>query len=289
MNVTTSARQRLKFVTLLLIPVVVGILYMAACGAPQIYIVSNSGAGIAMLAGILFLPRIENLQTPTRAPIIVSGVILALIAATFAGPGVDGVQRWIKLGPFNLHAGMLLLPIFVVILPELMPRVACVATLLAATLFALQPDFASAFALCAASLVVFVLTRNCWSLVAFLGAGVALALTMLQVNTLAPISFVEAVVQDAAAVHPIISIGMILSVVMAAAAPIVARCNQKLASHVKIFAWSACLVGYFLASLIGDYPTPLLGYGVSSILGFGCACILLIQAEDVGNLRSSLS
>jgi cell division protein FtsW (lipid II flippase) len=270
-------------------PVVVGILYMAACGAPQIYIVSNSGAGIAILAGILFLPKMKSLQAPIRAPFIVSGVILALIAATFAGPGVDGVQRWIKLGPFNLHAGMLLLPVLVVILPELMPRLGCVATLLATTLFALQPDFASAFALCAASLVVFALTRNCWSLVAFLGACVALALTLLQFNILAPVSFVEAVVQDAAAVHPIISIGMILSVIMAVVAPIVALSKNEFAKQVRVLAWSACLIGYFLASLIGAYPTPLLGFGVSSILGFGCACILLIQAEDVGNLRSPLS
>ncbi len=262
---------------------------MAAYGAPQTYTVSNAGAGIAILVGILFVPKARYLQLPAITPIVVSAVILALFAATFAGPSVDGISRWIGLGPLNLHAGILLLPTLLVILPGLNARLACGVILVAASLFALQPDFASVFALFASTLVCFILTRNRWAFVALLGTCVALALTLLKTDDLAPVSFVETVVQDAFLRHPLISIGMILSVAMAAAAPTLSLSSRTAASAARSLGWSACLIGYFLASLIGDYPTPLLGYGVSSILGFGCACILLIQAEDVGNLRSSLS
>ena len=289
MNVTKSARQRLTFGTLLFSPVVLGIIYMAAYGAPQIYTVSNANAGIAILVGILFVPKARDLQLPAISPIVVSAVILALFAATFAGPGVGGVHRWIGLGPINLHAGMLLLPTLFVILPGLSARLASGVILVAAALFALQPDFASSFALCASTLVCFILTRNRWTFLALLGTCFAVALTLLKTDELAPVSFVETVVQDAFARYPLISIGMILSVAMAAAAPIVSLSSRTAASAARSLGWSACLTGYFLASLIGDYPTPLLGYGVSPIFGFGCACILMLWKEDADNIASPAS
>ncbi len=259
---------------------------MTAYGAPQTYIVSNAGAGLAILVGILFVPRARYLQFSAFTLIVVSTVILALFAATFAGPSVDGVHRWFGLGPLNLHAGMLLLPTLLVILPGLNARLACGIILVAAALFALQPDFASVFALCASTLVCFILTRNRWAFIALLGTCVALALTLLISDDLAPVSFVETVVQDAFARHSLISIGMILSVAMAAAAPILSLSIKTAASAARLLGWSACLIGYFLASLIGDYPTPLLGYGVSPIFGFGCACILMLWREDADNIVS---
>jgi hypothetical protein len=274
---------------LLFSPIALGIIYMAAYGAPQTYVVSNAAAGIAILAGILFVPKARYLRFPAITPIIVSALILALFAATFAGPSVDGVHRWIGLGPINLHAGMLLLPTLFVILPGLNARLACGVILVAAALFALQPDFGSAFALCVATLVFFTLTRNRWAFIALLGTCVAVALALLKAGDLAPVSFVERVVQDAFARHPLISIGMALSVAMATAAPILSFSIRTAASAARLLGWSACLIGYFLASLIGDYPTPLLGYGVSSITGFGCACILMLWRDDADNRVSPSS
>jgi cell division protein FtsW (lipid II flippase) len=274
---------------LLFSPVVLGIIYMAAYGAPQIYTVSNASAGIAILVGILFVPRARHLQLPAISPIVVATVILAFFAATFAGPSVGGVHRWIGLGPIKLHAGMLLLPTLLGILAGLNARLACEVILVAAALFALQPDFASALALCVSTLACFILTQNRWAFIALLGTCVALAVTLLRTDELAPVSFVEAVVQDAFARHPLISIGMILSVAMAAAAPILSLSIRTAASAARLLGWSACLIGYFLASLIGDYPTPLLGYGVSPIFGFGCACILVLWREDADNRVSPSS
>lgn len=289
MNFAIAAVQRNKLFALLFIPVVVGIIYMAAYGAPRSYIVSNAGAGIAILVGIIFVPKARYLQLPAIAPIVVSAVILVLIAATFAGPSMDGVHRWIGLGPLNLHAGMLLLPTLFVILPGLNARLACGVILVAATLFALQPDFASVFALCVSTSVCFILVRNRWAIIALLGTYVSLALTLLKTDDLEAVSFVETVVQDAFARHPLVAIGMILSLTVAAAAPILSISGRTAASAARLLGWSACLIGYFLASLIGDYPTPLLGYGTSPIFGFGCACILMLWRDDAGNIVSPSS
>ncbi len=287
MSLAKAVGREIPILTLLLSPVLVGLLYMAAFSAPMGYIVGNAVGGLVMFVGILLGPRARSLQIPTIALIVISVVILALIAATFAGHSVDGARRWLKLGPFNLHAGMLLLPTLVILLPGLDARLACGVTLCAAALFAIQPDFASALALCLISFVIFVFTRERWTLLGFLGASVALAFTMLQNAVIASVPFVEDVVQDAAARYPLISIGMIASIAMALTAPILALSKEPTSMPARNWTLSACLLGYFLASLIGDFPTPLLGYGLSPIFGFGFACILLMCIENSESLVSS--
>jgi cell division protein FtsW (lipid II flippase) len=130
----------------LTISVSAGIGYMLIGGAPTHYGASNAVALAAVLTMIRFLPAIKT----ERAAVILSVfAILALGLPLLLDPVLAGVRRWIGVGPVQLHSGMLVLPLLVVLLPRLKSAIAVVVTALAAILITLQPDRASAIALLA--------------------------------------------------------------------------------------------------------------------------------------------
>ena len=272
-----DTRRKLKLLGAFLCPVLAGLLFMARGGAPITYIAVNVGAllflGIIMLGG--------SVKHRPLLPLAIVGISLALLAATFAGPDIGDVHRWISLGTFKFHAGMLVLPSIAVLLPGLNKQLALSATLIAALLFAGQPDRASAFALGTVCLSFVAVTCDRWTLAAALAAVLAFAIT--KRDDLLPIIFVEYVVRDAFQENLLIVIFMVGSIAFAALAPILFLGDRLRSISVRAIAWCACLVGYFVASLFGAYPTPLLGYGISSILGFGFALALLFQLDDADN------
>ena len=252
---------------------------MVLADAPMLYLATNAGAAVF---ACLMLALGSQSRDPRRAFPAVAAISVAVLAASLFGPGVNNVHRWIALGPVRLHAASLVLPMLLVISPWLDRRAAFAAIAVAAVLVALQPDKASAAALCASSLVLLAFDRDRWSLFGFLTTAAALGISTSIPVSIPPVAFVEHVIGDASAIHPLLSSLMTISILIAVlAARAVSGAWTKSGA-----AWSACLVAYFLVSIAFPYPTPLLGYGISSILGFGLALALLVslgeQKEDGG-------
>lgn len=261
-------------------PILVGIIYMAMAAAPKSYIAANAGALVLVFIANFVAPYLRGRHRPgTHFYLVVAGVILVLLAGTFAGPSVSGVNRWIGLGPIDLHAAMLLLPSLVVILTKICPKRAFAITAIASLIFALQPDRASAIALCVSSFVIFAHARDRWTVAALFTAMSALIYTILTPDLLAPVAFVESVVPHAAGKSLVIAIFMVGTITLSALAPFIVRDEASLLTRT---AWSACLAGYFMASMTGHYPTPLLGYGMSPVLGFGIAFAMLFSLDNTG-------
>jgi cell division protein FtsW (lipid II flippase) len=260
-----------------LVPVASGILLMTLAGAPVHYIAVNASAATLVCLAMVLVPRGE----PGHGFLLTGAIIcLMLLAASFAGPQIDSVHRWIALGPIQLHAGLLALPLLMVILPQLDRWLAFGIALVAASLVTLQPDRASTFALLVSSIFLFACTRERWLLATLIAAGVAFWITAATPDPLPPVRFVENVVRDSSAIHALLPAALTLSICVAALAPLAVPRDRRRCSD---FAWSACLIGFFLASLGGNYPTPLLGYGASPILGFGLALLLIIASGNRTN------
>lgn len=261
-----QATRRFSELAAFLLPVIAGILFMALMGAPFAWLVTNVGAAICVvIAWFVFKDR-------SMPPLALAIAALALLGASFVGPAVDGVHRWIALGPLRLHAGMLALPLLGILLLQLNKQIAAAIAAVAALIFALQPDRASALALLCIVLIWTMLARNLWALFALATAVCSFSATMANADALSPVPFVENVLRDAVMWHPLVAVGMSGALVAAGITPILlGRHTHLMPSAI----WSAGLVGYSAASLLGAYPTPLLGYGVSPILGFGLALTLL--------------
>ena len=135
--------NRLPALLALAIPTLAGLAYMALFGAPDAYPIVN-GAALVLAALIVLIGLPEFGERARRIASLLLLVLFALPLVT--GPSVNDIARWLPLGPFILHAGMLTIPALAVLAarePMLGP-----AALVAAIVVALvQPDFASAFAL----------------------------------------------------------------------------------------------------------------------------------------------
>ena len=244
----------------LALPVLAGIGWMGAGGAPLAWLAVNGAALVLALALALLLPIPQD---EARVTLLAALLVAALVATAFAGTAVDGVRRWVSLGPVTLHVGYLVLPLLAALTPRLSSGRAVALLVLALLATLLQPDRATSIAL-AATLAA--LAYLCGDRATFVGlivaiAGCAAALT--NPDALAPVRFVEQVQQDAWAVQPLAG----LALTLASLAPLlVLRAAPPLA---------AFMVAAGLMAFAGPYPSILIGYGAAPILGFGLALAAL--------------
>jgi len=235
-------------------------------GAPGLFIAVN--AGVLALAVLVILlarrPRTAQLrQALALAPLAVLALPLLL------GPEINGVARWLSLGPLALHTAALALPVLVVLMAE-QDRLGRFGLAAAAALLALQSDAAGLIARSLASGVLAALRRSL-ALAAIAAACLVLGAQTFGAGALEPQPFVENVLADLAARSRLaaaaLGLGLAGGIALFASLPGPDRAPAA--------ALAALLAGFALAALLGPFPGPLIGYGASPILGFGLAAALI--------------
>lgn len=203
-------------------------------------------------------------------------LLLILAAPLLIGPEADGVRRWLALGPLRLHAGMVVVPALTVIAATLSGRQTLLVLALAGLVAAVQPDLATALALCAAAGAIAVAQRHepiRW--LALLPTGAALLWCLMHRDTLAPVPFVEGLWSDVAARAPLLLAAMLGSLLLLISAPLLGWSAMERGQRAAAAAFSTVVLGYMLASVIGAYPVPLFGGGAAPIIGMMLASALL--------------
>lgn len=244
----------------LVLPVVAGLAWMTLGGAPTGWIAVNALALVLAiaLATLLPLPRTE------RGLLILAGaLVLALWATALAGVPVEGVRRWVGIGPLRLHLGYLTLPLLIMVTARLpgLPALALLLAALGATV--LQPDLAATVALTASMLVAAVQRLGVIGRIMAVSGLLACFYLLGRADTLAPVRFVEQVQSDAWAVQPAAGLALTLAgfaplLLLRQAAPL-----------------AAFLIAAGLMAFAGPYPSILIGYGAAPVLGFGLALAAL--------------
>src|SRR5688572_312699 len=134
--------------------------------------VPSSRWGLNLIAGVVsaaicavFLARSRAPMSKTAATVSAC-LALAALAATFAMAGSMGVHRWIQVGPLNVHAGAICLPVLIVALGGLdafggKPRwTSLEMAIFAAMLLFLQPDAAQATAFAGAVFTLLIANKQ---------------------------------------------------------------------------------------------------------------------------------
>jgi hypothetical protein len=257
-----------------LLATTVGLVGLNQIGAPTSLLLVN-GAALAIGAILVLILR----RSPWRPGMIAALALVGLMAAPLLiGPEVDGVRRWLALGPLQLHAGMVVVPALAVIAATLSSRQALPVLALAGLIAARQPDLATALALCAAAAAIAVVQLHDpirW--LALLPTGAALLWCLMHRDTLAPVPFVEGLWSDAAARAPLLLAAMLGSLLLVIAAPLHRWSAMKREQRAVGAAFSAVVLGYMLASVIGAYPVPLFGGGAAPIIGLMLASALFAR------------
>ncbi len=243
-----------------------GLLLFYLHAAPTSYLIVN---GLALALAFALIVAGNPIRSSFIAPAVAIAAILLMIAAVSLGREVEGVRRWIMLGPVSLHAGFLTIPALVAVLPHQRQAIAPIAVVIVSVIIWLMPDFATALALFAG------VSAASIRIEARLLALAGLLLTALQPDRLAPVPLVETAIQDGWSLSP--ALGMVLALSLAVAvfipANLIARGVPDLRSSKR--AVIAAFAAFAVVPLFGAFPQPLIGYGASAIIGYGFALAVL--------------
>ncbi|WP_375291115.1 hypothetical protein [Qipengyuania sp.] len=255
-------KGRAMAVLALAIPVLAGLAYLWTFDAPSSYLAVNGGSLVLAAVWIALAPPQGG--TVVRRVLLMCTLVL-LFVPLLTGPAIDGVARWLPLGPVTLHAGMLMVPLLVVLLgkePEYAPALLSVALLAAF----LQPDMATGAALMLAAFGLYDATKD-WRYGAFAAVAFVISLVAAIQGELPPQPFVERVIFLLARTDPVGALGLLVALVasfflMASAVPGPDASRKALAGS---------LFGFCFAGIVSNYPSALIGYGAAPILGYGLA------------------
>jgi cell division protein FtsW (lipid II flippase) len=219
-------------------------------------------------------------RSGSRAWAIVGGVALLLLTVTLADPGVEGVRRWVSLGPLQLHAAFVALPALLIVLGAIVRRESVVsATWLfpcvagtAAGVLVLQPDASQASAF-AAAVAVLLFQRGRVYVSDWVAGGIVVGAALLawsRTGPLDPVPYVEGIVGLAAS----LGAGWLITSVLALALlplPFIAEALRRREQRPECFSLAAYFGIVCVTPFAGEYPVPVLGYGLSPILGYFAA------------------
>jgi cell division protein FtsW (lipid II flippase) len=225
------------------------------------------GGGLAALVARYAEPRRAS------AGAVVLGTV-ALIATLFDA-GVDGVHRWLDIGPLHINAAALFLPALIVALAAIrvQSRAGLVVTVITATVLLAQPDASqlTAFAAAAAILLMRSGVALRWKAFALLVAVVFAIAGWMRPDPVEPVAEVEQIFTLCAAVSPFLALIAGLALAAAAIAPLAVSSGRDGA-----VALSAYFVAVSVAPFCGWFPVPLVGLGMSFPVGWWLGMGLLL-------------
>jgi cell division protein FtsW (lipid II flippase) len=250
-----------------------GLAYMAAAGAPSVYLAVNALALVMGLAILGVMPSSSG-----RMSSLVGGVLLAsgglLLATALFGVSVEGASRWMPVAGLNLQISLILVPAMLVAFARRRDLLSTLGVMLAAVALALQPDRAMAGVL-ALSLAGLAVHRRDRGVISALGVATAgFVATLLRPDRLPALPYVDQIFYTAFEVHALAGLAVVggaLLLVVPAIAGLRADPENREVYAVFGLAWLCVAV----AAALGNYPTPLVGYGGSAVLGYAFSLAFL--------------
>ncbi len=243
-----------------------GISYMAAAGAPSLYLLVNLAALI--LGGSLWLSlRPAAGGTHKGDGRIVLALALALLATAMVGDPVEGASRWVNVGPLSVQVSLIVLPAMILLPARSTDLIGTIGVAAAALALAAQPDRAMAGVL-AAGIGAILLARPNWLSTLALGAAIiAFAAAMLRPDALPAVPFVDRILYTSFSVHALAGLAVVAGAAMLVAPGLIGA-TRSAEQRPMLLAFAACWAAIVAAAALGNYPTPLVGYGGSAILGY---------------------
>jgi cell division protein FtsW (lipid II flippase) len=244
---------------------------------------------VAWVVGAALCALLARFGRGRAASITAVVVGISALFATLFAPAVDGVHRWLDIGPLHLNAAALFVPALIVALAALghEKRIALPALAIVAALFVAQPDTSqcSAVALAGSILVLRAHIAPQWKVITIAGALLSVIVACARRDPLQPVPEVEQIFRLCAAVSPLLAIIAALSLGAAALSPLAFASPARNRARDGALALSAYFVAVSIAPLIRSFPVPLVGLGMSFPLGWWLAIGLLLATTSHRSVR----
>ncbi len=248
-----------------------------SAGLPLTSFAPNLAAVVLGIALVLST-RAIRLAVLARVGLLAS---VALLAATLAFRGLDGVHRWLALGPVRLHASAMVLPwLLLGLARERRAALTIASAVLALGVHLVQPDAGQQTALVAGLLTLALFERpddrRGWRL-GLAGLGLAaLAWTWLRPDPLVPVPQVEEIHQLALrgpATAFVAALG--LCSLVGGPAWVLWRTWSSAEYRSLLLAVGVAALATLVVPQIGAFPVPVMGAGAGPVLGwYGMLAVL---------------
>jgi cell division protein FtsW (lipid II flippase) len=226
------------------------------------------GAGLAAL--------LARFAEPRKASIGAVALATVALVATLFDAGVQGVHRWLDIGPLHINVAALVLPALIVALAVMgiQSRAGIVVTLITAAVLLAQPDASqlTAFAAAASILLMRSGVASGWKAFAILVAVVFTIAGWTRPDPLEPVAEVEQIFTLCVAVSPLLALIAGLALAGAAVAPLGFSSARDGAIALTVY-----LVAVSVAPFVGSFPVPLVGLGMSFPVGWWLGMGLLVR------------
>ena len=203
----------------------------------------------------------------------------AFIALSFFDVGMQGVHRWVSIGSVRVHIASIVLPAFLITFRRIAAiGAAGILAISIAGLLAFQPDASEASAFTAGMLLL-LLRGQMGRVTKMISAPVLVASMILAWvirDPLPAVPHVEGIINLAAAIHPLLAVASIISIVTLPLPFLWPRprgSNAQLDTAVALGLYFC--VKLFVSAVTQKFPIMLLGFGASPIIGYFVALIWL--------------
>jgi cell division protein FtsW (lipid II flippase) len=243
-----------------------GAIYLMSAGAPGSYVRINAAA---LLVGAIVTAAVRRVPVHDQrfAGVATVAVGLLLLATALWGVHIEGASRWLRIAGISMQPSLVLQPMAMVYFARNRDWISSIGLAIVSAALGLQPDRAMAGTLAAGLAALWVHRSEPPVTVALVAALCGLAATMLSADAVAPVAFVEQVVQSAFRFHVLSGVAIVagfVTMLVPAAAVFGAPTEGRHVFAVFGMTWMTMI----LFAMIGNYPTPLVGYGSSAILGY---------------------
>ncbi|SCY54466.1 cell division protein [Alkaliphilus peptidifermentans] len=209
-------------------------------------------------------------------------ITIILLFLTFLDSGLDGVHRWVSIGPIKLNVASIMLPILIIELWRILKILnwwySMIITIAISILLALQPDASQTTGFIFPMIILLLSKANKsvirYSIISLI--SVIPIISWIFIDSLPPIDYVEEIVlmvKNLGAVWFLIGISSLALLPLPFI--IFPSKNYRLVS--------ICLGLYFIiiliSTLFGNFPVPLMGYGISPIIGYFIAITWLLKVN----------
>ena len=268
---------------------VAGAAFLWVVGALPGMVSRNVAAYLGGLALGWTSHHVAHWRHGAKALFAIASLVLALVL--LVGIELDGVKRWLPLGPFNFQPALMFAPLLLALVASQQGRHWRALVLLPLALITAQPDGATSLALATGVAALMAVasraSRGGWSarrtaIAAGAGCLAVLGLIVGGIPTPPPVAFVEGTIEIARLSGPTAMALHFLAIALMLAALLVRR-DAAGAALAAYFAVSA------IAAILMAFPMPVAGAGPSHLIGFGIAIGWLAVRDRIASRTAPTS
>ena len=229
---------------------------------------------IGIVLGSVFIVRNKE-EDSSVGKLSHSLLIIALLILPFWSSDLDGVHRWLSIGPINLYIASIILPLLIIQLWKV-NRESYVIGLIFIVLIILliQPDAGqlTAFAFATGIIVWKKTISNLIKILSITLITVIVSVSWCFLDDLAPVPYVEHIIFLVADLGNVWFVLGVLSLILLLVPFIIYSKKTIISLSLGIYFLLTMIV-----TLVGNFPMPIMGNGISPIIGYVIAITWLIK------------